>query len=317
VNTITFSAPVHNPVLAISQLGQYEGRNGASGDGRVTQHFDFLGNPSFEVAADGDNPRNGFIGGPLTKVGESVYGTYGAGVLQFFGDYSSISFKSPVFKYYTFITVGDEGLAPVGPTSRNFFNNDSKADILWQNISGDVELWNSNSGSESFTRQDLGVAGASWQIAGTGDFNGVGKDILWRNANGDTALWNADGSGGFTYHDLGPVGTNWQVAGTGDFSGNGEDILWRNVNGDTALWNSNGSGGFAFQDLGVVGTSWQIAGTGDFTGNGEDSILWVRRRDWFVGPLRPTIGFSKAPVSERSVQEGLAKSWYRQASEMQ
>ena len=90
VNTITFSKPVHNPVLAISQLGQYEGRNGASGDGQVTQHFDFLGNPSFEVAADGDNPRNGFIGGPLTKVGESVYGTYGAGIIQFFGDYSSI-----------------------------------------------------------------------------------------------------------------------------------------------------------------------------------------------------------------------------------
>ena len=54
-----------------------------------------------------------------------------------------------------------EGLAP---TSRNFFNNDNKADILWQNLNGDVELWNSNSGSESFTGQDLGVVGGGWHV---------------------------------------------------------------------------------------------------------------------------------------------------------
>jgi hypothetical protein len=270
VNTIRFSAPVHNPVLAVSQLGQYEGRNGASGDGLVTQHFDFLGNPSFEVEADGNNPRDGFVGGPLTKLGESVYGSYGAGVIQFFGDYSSISWTDPVFKYYTFITIGDEGLAPTFP---NFFNNDNKADILWQNANGGVQLWNSNSGSESFTGQDLGVGG--WQIAGTGAFNGASEaGILWRSANGDTLLWNPNSSGGFTYQDLGVVGASWQVAGTGDFSGNGEDILWRNANGDTALWNPNGSGGFAFQDLGVVGTSWQVAGTGDYSGAGEAGILW-------------------------------------------
>jgi hypothetical protein len=111
VNTIRFSAPVHNPVLAISQLGQYQGRNGASGPGRIKQTFYFLGNPSFKIGPDGDNPQNGFIGGPLTQVGESVYGTYGAGVVQFIGNYSSISWTDPVFKYYTFITVGDEGLA--------------------------------------------------------------------------------------------------------------------------------------------------------------------------------------------------------------
>jgi ELWxxDGT repeat protein len=157
----------------------------------------------------------------------------------------------------------------------DLFNNVDKADILWQNTNGDVTLWNSNSGSESFTGEDLGVVGGGWQIAGTGAFNGASEaGVLWRNSNGDTALWNANGSGGFTFQDLGVVSTSWQVAGTGDFSGNGEDILWRNANGDTALWNANGSGGFTFQDLGVVPSSWQIAGTGDFTGNGEDSILW-------------------------------------------
>ena len=74
-------------------------------------------------------------------------------------------------------------------------------DILWRNSNGDTALWNAN-GTGGFTCQDLGVVGATWQVAGTGDFNGDGEDgILWRNTNGDTALWNPNGSGGFS---LGP-----------------------------------------------------------------------------------------------------------------
>ena len=149
------------------------------------------------------------------------------------------------------------------------------ADILWRNSSGDTELWNSN-GSGGFTGEDLGVVGNSWQIAGTGDFNGDGhSDILWRNTNGDADLWNSNGSGGFTGEDLGVVGNSWQIAGTGDFNDDGHsDILWRNSNGDTELWNSNGSGGFVGDDLGVVSNGWQIAGTGDFNGDGHSDILW-------------------------------------------
>ena len=178
-------------------------------------------------------------------------------------------------------TINGGSVFEITPTAPNFFNDDDKADILWRNTNGDVELWNSNSGSASFAGQNLGIVGGDWQIAGTGDFNGASEaGVLWRNADGDTELWNANGSGGFVGQDLGVVPTSWQVAGTGEFKGEGvlngagEGILWRNSNGDTELWNPNGSGGFVGQDLGVVGTSWQIAGTGDFTGKGEDSILW-------------------------------------------
>ena len=151
----------------------------------------------------------------------------------------------------------------------------SEASILWRNTNGDTYLWNSN-GAGGFTYQDLGIVPTSWQIAGTGDFNGDGQSgILWRNTNGDTELWNSNGSGGFTAQDLGIVSNSWQIAGAGDFAGNGlSDILWRNTNGDTNLWNSNGSGGFTYQDLGIVPTSWQIAGTGDFNGDGQSGILW-------------------------------------------
>ena len=151
----------------------------------------------------------------------------------------------------------------------------TSSNILWRNSNGDVALWNSN-GSGGFTGQDLGIVGASWQIEGTGNFNGSGEDgILWRNTNGDAYLWNSNGSGGFTGEDLGVVASSWQIEGTGDFNGSGEDgILWRNTNGDAYLWNSNGSGGFTGEDLGVVASSWQIEGTGDFNGSGRDGILW-------------------------------------------
>ena len=151
----------------------------------------------------------------------------------------------------------------------------TSSNILWRNSNGDVALWNSN-GSGGFTGQDLGIVGASWQIEGTGNFNGSGEDgILWRNTNGDAYLWNSNSSGGFTGEDLGVVASSWQIEGTGDFNGSGEDgILWRNTNGDAYLWNSNGSGGFTGEDLGVVASSWQIEGTGDFNGSGRDGILW-------------------------------------------
>jgi hypothetical protein len=175
------------------------------------------------------------------------------------------------------LTTNNDGTITWTPDpAKNNFNSDAKADILWQNTNGDVELWNSNSGSESFTGQDLGVVGGGWQIAGTGAFNEASEaGILWRNPNGNTELWNSNGSGGFTYENLGVVSTSWQIAGTGDFTGNGEDsILWRNPNGNTELWNPNGSGGFIYENLGVVSTSWQIVGTGDFSGNGQSGILW-------------------------------------------
>jgi len=70
-------------------------------------------------------------------------------------------------------------------------------------------------GAGGFTGDDLGLlVPTSWQIAGTGDFNGDGhSDILWRNANGDADLWKSNGSGGFVGQDLGIVPTSWKIQG--------------------------------------------------------------------------------------------------------
>jgi hypothetical protein len=222
---------------------------------------------------DGTMLRNGMAGSSVVSVPFLNSGTMRitAGAVTFTDGFDN---SGTVVGRLT--TNADGSITWTPDPAANDFNDDSKADILWQNTNGDVELWNSNSGGGSFTGKDLGVVGGGWGIAGTGVFNGASQaGVLWRNANGDVELWNPNGSGSFTGENLGVVGTSWQVAGTGDFEGNGEDsVLWRNASGDVELWNPNGSGGFVGQNLGVVGTSWQVAGTGDFAGNGEDSILW-------------------------------------------
>jgi hypothetical protein len=189
---------------------------------------------------DGTVVRNGMAGSSVVSVPFLNSGTMRIVT-------GSVTFTDGFFNSGTVVgrlTMNKDGTTTWTPDpAGNDFNGDNKADVLWRNANGDVEVWNSNSGSEGFAGHDLGVVGGGWQIAGVGVFNGAGESgVLWRNANGDTALWNPNGSGGFTFQDLGVVGAGWQIAGTGDFTGNGEDsILWRNANsGDTELWNPNG-----------------------------------------------------------------------------
>ncbi len=234
------------------------GEGGANGDGTVFELVNNGGGSYTPVTLLSFNVTNGAgpVGGLIADAAGDLFGTTAGGGAN--GD-------GTVFE------ITNSGFVTKGSTTPPA----TSSDILWRNTNGDVVVWNAN-GSGGFTFQDLGIVDPSWQIEGTGDFNGKGEDgILWRNANGDVALWNSNGSGGFTGQDLGVVASSWQIEGTGDFNGSGEDgILWRNANGDVALWNSNGSGGFTGQDLGAVASSWQIEGTGDFNGSGEDGILW-------------------------------------------
>jgi hypothetical protein len=74
--------------------------------------------------------------------------------------------------------------------------------------------------------------GPSWQIKGSGDFNGDGRsDILWQGSDGTPAIWLMDG---LTALSNGPAGSfnpgpSWHVVGAGQF-GNGDiksDIMWQ------------------------------------------------------------------------------------------
>ena len=56
--------------------------------------------------------------------------------------------------------------------------------------------------------------GPSWQVKGTGDFNGDGKsDILWQSSDGTPAIWLMDGTNALSVSAAGSFnpGMDWHV----------------------------------------------------------------------------------------------------------
>ena len=69
------------------------------------------------------------------------------------------------------------------------FNGDGNSDILFQNVSGEGNIWAVN-GAGVLAAASVGNPGPSWHAIGTGDFNGDGRaDILWQNDSGAANLW--------------------------------------------------------------------------------------------------------------------------------
>ena len=87
--------------------------------------------------------------------------------------------------------------------------------------------------------------GPSWQIRGTGDFNGDGRsDILWQGSDGTPAIWLMDGTTTTFVGAVGPFnpGPSWQIRGTSDVNGDGRsDILWQGSDGTPAVWTMDGT----------------------------------------------------------------------------
>ncbi len=92
--TITFSSTIDDPILAIWSLG-------AIG---VSASFDFTAGETFNLLGGG--PSTEFDGGPLTQVGQDVFGAEGSGLVQFSGAFNSITFTTPSPEFYYAFTVG-------------------------------------------------------------------------------------------------------------------------------------------------------------------------------------------------------------------
>jgi hypothetical protein len=91
VNTLLFSAPVWNPVMAIQSLGRTN----------APTTYQFL--QKFSILSEGSGHWGG---GDLVQDGLKLIGYEGNGVIQFTGMLSSISWTVPVGEYYHMFTVG-------------------------------------------------------------------------------------------------------------------------------------------------------------------------------------------------------------------
>ncbi len=116
VDTVTFSTPVTNPILAIWSLGQPPS---------FFAQFDFAASEPFTIEGGGVNSSFGgasiFAGGACPA--NAICGAEGNGVVQFNGTFSQLTWTNPIHEVYYTFTVGATGLATVGtvPEPASFF----------------------------------------------------------------------------------------------------------------------------------------------------------------------------------------------------
>jgi hypothetical protein len=99
LNTLSFSTPVTDPVIAIWSLGA----------GGTPASFVFGATPTFVAGG----PSAEFGGSAITVSGNVVSGAEGNGTVQFLGTYSSITWTNPGSEFWYGFNVGVAGVASV------------------------------------------------------------------------------------------------------------------------------------------------------------------------------------------------------------
>lgn len=104
LNTVSFSVPVVDPVMAIWSLGQ----------GGIDAKFVFAGLSPVFVSG---GPSAEYGGVSVTVAGDTVSGREANGTIQFKGTYTSISWTNPVYEYWYGFNVGVAEAAVPEPES--------------------------------------------------------------------------------------------------------------------------------------------------------------------------------------------------------
>ncbi len=155
VDTITFSQPVTNPVIALVSLGSPD----------VFMHL------AFDAPSTILSSAAGYWGsGPLlTETNDVVYGQESDGTIQFYGAYSSISWTaSPADSYYTGLTIGVPN--PSAP-------------FIERMTGGNVTIFQGQPWALTVSAQAELPATNQWQLSGTNlmdraGLSGTGSNVL-------------------------------------------------------------------------------------------------------------------------------------------
>lgn len=170
--------------------------------------------------------------------------------------------------------------------ARGDMDGDQDSDVLMRHQSnGGIWLYRMLDGNVDESLPIGTVGNLSWEIVGTGDYNGDRMaDILWRNSKSAAIhMWLMSGktpigSARVAPMDDDPVdSTDWSVACSSDFDGDGnDDIYLRNVvSGRNHVYLMSGStvlGSHATTQ--VSNPTWQVAGCGDFDADGRSDVFW-------------------------------------------
>src|SRR5215467_7059620 len=118
-NTIRFSTPVVDPVMAIWSLGQ----------GGAPASFVFTASEPFTIQSGG--PSNEFGGSSITQSGNVVNGVEGNGTIRFSGTFSEITWTNPQSEFFYGFTAGVAGgLTPV-PEPSTWLLVATVVGVLW------------------------------------------------------------------------------------------------------------------------------------------------------------------------------------------
>ncbi|MBE9032200.1 FG-GAP repeat protein [filamentous cyanobacterium LEGE 11480] len=186
-----------------------------------------------------------------------------------------------------------------------------QSDLVWRNqATGADAIWHLNRTNFAFNStapqagQDftnlLSVADPTWEIKGTGDFNGDKKsDIVWRHrTSGTNIVWYFNESQfirnpgapqlGIDFDYLPSLADpNWDIQAIGDFNNDGsDDLVWRHQTlGQNAVWYLQNNQfvrnpgapqlniDFAYFPS-MPDQNWQIKGSADFNGDGRADLVW-------------------------------------------
>jgi Ca2+-binding RTX toxin-like protein len=196
----------------------------------------------------------------------------------------SLTFSVPLNGHFVASVAAGGGvqLTLVPTDVANDFNGDGRSDILWRHSDGTIMdfLGRLDGGFVNNYAISSSYLNNSWQLLGTGDFNGDNRDdLMLRFDNGLFMNWLGNPSGSFlnNYNNAGYLDNSWHLLSIGDVNGdNRDDLIFRNDNGliFDMLGQINGSFTNNYGNAAYLNNSWEVSATGDFNGDGRTDILW-------------------------------------------